>query len=116
MQSIIITSARACKSGTLDTSYLSNLSLTDSSEKWSGKSIPSFSRCSLRSFWILLDKQVISRINVAETIFSEASRFRNSLRSLEIQDEPALALEADSAKALAIDTTSFSLRLSWVIR
>ncbi len=54
----------------------------------------------------------MSGINVAEIIFSEALRFRNSLRSLEIRDKSALALEADSAKALVITFTSASPRLS----
>src|SRR4051794_33690369 len=87
MHNMIITSARACLSGVLDTSYKSSLSVTDSNEKWSEKSIPSSSHCLLRSFWILLDDLVISRIKLAEIIFSEALRVRNSLRSLERQDK-----------------------------
>ena len=94
MQSIIITSARACRLGALDTSYPSNLSLTDSNEKWSEKSIPSFSRWTLRSFWILLDAQVVLSSNVAEIIFSGALSFRNSFRSLLRRDEVATGLGA----------------------
>jgi len=54
----------------------------------------------------------MSGIFVAKIIFSEALRFRNSLQSLEIRDKLALALEADSAKALAITFTSALSRLS----
>ena len=116
MQSIIIISARACKLGALDTSYPSNLSLTDSNEKWSGKSIPSFSRWSLRSFWILLDAQVVFSSNVAEIIFSGALSFRNSLWSLLRRDVVATGLGNVIVKALAIAFTSFLPRLSRTIR
>ena len=78
--------------------------------------MPLFSHSKLFSFWILLAERVISGINVAKIIFSEALRFCNSLQSLEIQDEPALALEAILAKALAMTFTSASPRLSWMIR
>src|SRR4051794_15033775 len=102
IQSMIITSARACLSGVLETSYEPSLSLTDSNEKWSGKSSPSFSRWSLRSFWILLDKRVISGLNVTSIIVFEALSFSNSLRSLERLDVLATGLGAVSAMAFAI--------------
>ena len=58
----------------------------------------------------------MSEIFVAKTIFSEALRVRNSLRSLERRDKSALALEAVSAKTLDIAFTSPSLKLSRAIR
>ena len=115
MQSMIITSARACTSGVLDTSYKSTLFLTDSNEKWSEKLIPSFSRWTLCSFWILLDAQVVFSSNVAEIIFSGALSFRNSLRSLLRRDVVATELGGVTVKALAIAFTSFSPRLSQTI-
>ena len=57
----------------------------------------------------------MSRIFVVEIIFSEALKVRNSFQSLERYDKLALALEADSAKALAITFTFASLKLSRMI-
>ena len=60
--------------------------------------------------------QVVLLSNVAEIIFSGALSFRNLLWSLLRQDEVTTGLGDITVKALAIAFTSFSPRLSQIIR